>query len=98
MRPAAALIVLKPALTAIIAGGLAGLVAILTFQLMMGAQHLIWETGAPVDGPGPVRIVVTILIGERCSSCSRGSARRRPSMSCSTTPTSRGCSPGRRSC
>ncbi len=63
MRPAAPLIALKPALTAIIAGGLAGLIAILTFQLMMGAQHLIWETGAPVEGPGPVRIVVTILIG-----------------------------------
>lgn len=52
-----------PALTAIIAGGLAGLVAILTFQLMMGAQRLIWETGAPEGGAGPVRIVITILIG-----------------------------------
>lgn len=53
----------KPALTAIIAGGLAGLVAILTYQLMLLLQHLIWETAAPEDGVGPVRIVLTILTG-----------------------------------
>ena len=50
---------LKPLLV-----GLGASTALLTAGLVgLGAQHLIWETGAPVDGPGPVRIVVTILIG-----------------------------------
>ncbi len=52
-----------PAVTAIVSGGLAGLIAILTLQLMMAAQHLIWNTAAPEGGAGPVRIAVTILIG-----------------------------------
>ena len=39
------------------------LVAILTYQVMMLLQHLIWETAAPEAGVGPVRIVVTILTG-----------------------------------
>ena len=69
MRPAAPLIALKPALTAIIAGGLAGLIAILTFQLMMGAQHLIWETGAPAEGPGPVTV---LEFSRSCRSAGRG--------------------------
>lgn len=53
----------KPVITAVIAGGLAGLVAIVTYQAMMGLQHLVWETGAPAEGAGPVRIAVTILVG-----------------------------------
>ncbi len=53
----------KPFVTALVAGGLAGLVAILTYQAMMALQRLIWNTGAGEDGPGATRIVVTILVG-----------------------------------
>lgn len=54
---------LRPLATATVMGGFAGLIAILTFQGMLGLQRLIWDTGAPVDGVGPVRIIVTILCG-----------------------------------
>lgn len=52
-----------PLLTAIVAGGAAGLVALLTFQAMHAVQRLLWETGAPPEGAGPVRIALTILTG-----------------------------------
>ena len=59
----ARLVRVRPAFTAVVAGGLAGLVALLTYQAMMLLQRWIWETGAPAEGAGPVRIVLTILTG-----------------------------------
>lgn len=54
---------LKPLITAIVAGSVAGLVAILTYQAMLALQRLIWDTAAGEGGAGPIRIIVTILIG-----------------------------------
>ena len=49
----------KPLITAILMGGFAGLIAILTFQGMMALQHLVWGD----EAAGPARIALTILLG-----------------------------------
>ena len=49
----------KPLATAILMGGFAGLIAILTFQAMQALQHLIWGDVAV----GPARIALTIAAG-----------------------------------
>lgn len=53
---------IRPLITAILMGGVAGLIAIATYEAMMGLQRLLWETGAP-GGAGPARIAITILVG-----------------------------------
>ncbi|WP_125099377.1 chloride channel protein [Leucobacter chromiireducens] len=49
----------KPLATAILMGGFAGLIALLTFQGMLALQRLVW--GA--EAAGPLRIFLTILCG-----------------------------------
>lgn len=53
----------RPTITAILMGAVAGLIALLTYQAMMALQHLIWTTGAPDGDVGVVRIIVTISCG-----------------------------------
>lgn len=50
---------LRPVVTAVVAGGLAGLVAVLTYEAMIGLQRLIWLG----DDGDPLRTMVTIIAG-----------------------------------
>lgn len=53
----------QPLVTAIIAGALAGLVAILTYQAMLLLQRTVWTTGTGDGDESPLRIFITIVAG-----------------------------------
>lgn len=54
---------LKPSVTAIITGSLAGTIALLTYQGMTALQHLIWTQAADGSSAGALRIFLTIIFG-----------------------------------
>ncbi|WP_313810375.1 chloride channel protein [Glutamicibacter sp.] len=54
---------LKPSVTAVVAGGLAGTVALLTYQGMMALQHLVWPPASDGSFAAPLRIFLTIILG-----------------------------------